>query len=105
MFYVRRQVDLDQDVYGQALAGFLDEGDLELAEDLAAGAVAAEKVLGADLVCVAGEVVSDGAGDDAVGLVSREGEKRSVEAVDPAEELGTLYDDWFEDWEQCQLLG
>jgi hypothetical protein len=50
VFDIRRQIDFDQDVDGQALAGFLDEWDLELPEDLASGTVAAEEVRGADLV-------------------------------------------------------
>lgn len=63
MFDIRRQIDFDQDVDGQALAGFLDEWDLELPEDLASGTVAAEEVRGADLVRITGEIVSNGAGD------------------------------------------
>ena len=97
MLDVRRQVNSDKDVDGQALAGFLNEWDFELSEDLASGTVAAEQVLGPDLVRVAGEVVSDGAGDHA-GLVSREGEEGSVETVRPAKELSASYDDRFEDW-------
>ena len=50
MFDIRRQIDLDQHIDGQALAGFLDEGDLELSEDLASGPVAAEEVLGTDRI-------------------------------------------------------
>lgn len=47
-----REVRLDQDVEREALAWFLDERDVELADDAAPRAVASEEEAGLDLVGV-----------------------------------------------------
>lgn len=64
------QVGLDETVDREALTGLLDEWDLELSDDLRAGAIATKEVLGLDSVGLAGDVVADGAKDGGGGSVA-----------------------------------
>jgi len=64
------QVCLDETVDREALAGLLDERDLELSDDLGACAIAAEEILRLDSVGLAGDVVTNGAEDGGGGSVA-----------------------------------
>jgi hypothetical protein len=55
------QVCLDETVDREALAGLLDERDLELSDDLGACAIAAKEILGLDGEGLTGDVVANGA--------------------------------------------
>ena len=91
-----REVRLDEDVEREALAWLADEGDVELADDAAAGAVAAEEEAGLDLVGVVQDVVADG-GDYGAGGGAGAGEERVAEAKLPALGDGAADEDRFEE--------
>jgi hypothetical protein len=74
------EICLQKDVEREPLARLLDEWDAELADDLAARAIAAKEETGLDLVCLVGHVVPDFAGDDAVWRWAGECEEAGVEA-------------------------
>ena len=59
-----RHVRAGQDVEREPLAGLLDERDVEVADDLAAGAIATEEKAGLDLVGALGDAIVDLADDD-----------------------------------------
>lgn len=91
---VLTQVDFDQHIQCQPLTGFLDHGDLQLANDLTPRPVGAEKVFGADGVFRAGEIISETTEDVAIGL-SLEFNQTGPKADIPALCSGPLNDDWF----------
>jgi hypothetical protein len=54
---VSGQIDVDEDVECQALAGLSNQGDVELSHNWTARTLATEEILGGNLVGLAGEVV------------------------------------------------
>jgi hypothetical protein len=90
------QIDLDQDIDGETLAGLLDQRDLQLSQHLTPRAIAAEEVLGADLVELVGDVILDGA-EDGAGDFVLEREEGGVETRGEAIEARMADEDGFQD--------
>lgn len=90
------EVDFDEDIEGETLAGFLHQRDVELPHDLAAAAVCAEEVFGSDVVGCLADFVTD-EGEDAAGGFAGEGDEGGAEADVPAFCGSTLDDDGLED--------
>jgi hypothetical protein len=79
-----RHVGFEEHVHRQTLTRFLDERNIQLADDLAARPVAAKKEAGLDLVRLVGRVVADRADDDVWRVRGpREGQECRVEAESP----------------------
>lgn len=91
-----RQIGARKDVERQPLARLLDEGQLQLADDLTAGTVAPEEVARLDEVGLSRELVED-FGEDNIRRWAREAHVARVEADGPAGVGGALDQDGFEE--------
>jgi hypothetical protein len=90
------QIYFDQDIDGETLARLPDQWDLQLSQHLTPRAIAAEEVLGADLVELVGDVILDRAEDGARGFVL-EREEGGVETSGKAIETCMADEDGFQD--------